>query len=162
MANEITPLVEQININTLLDQYEYDPKFYGLQEIECAELTANNVCEMLREEMEDYTNRIMLEFENKLRDTDTLHIFCKICHQMWSEIDSIQKYYFDECDKTRDVILEQMECHEASKHFEDYMNPPHVSREPDCYRDTSLEKFCDKYCSHERGTEECIGCGYYG
>lgn len=129
MTNEITPLVEQINNNTLLEQYEYDPKFYGLQEIECAELTANNVCEMLREEMEDYTKRVMLEYENKLRDTDTLHIFYMICHKMWAEIEAIQKYYFDECDKIRDAILEKMKCAEDATHFEDYMNVPF----PDVY-----------------------------
>ena len=121
---QITPLIEQANINALVDYYEYNPNLYGLNEIDCAELTANNVTEMLREQMQDFVERILLEYGYKLRETDTLHIFNIICHHMWGEITAIQEYYFHECDKTRKAILEKMECHEVSTHMEDYMNEP--------------------------------------
>lgn len=123
-TSSLSPLIEQINRSILLNTYEYDPKLYGLNEIDCAELTANNVIEMFREEMEYFTKQILSEYEYKLIETNTLHIFNIICHRMWHEVDSIQKYYFEECDRTRQAILEHMECYEASTHMGDYINEP--------------------------------------
>lgn len=158
--NEIRPLLEQINLNTLLDNYEYNPKLYSLEEIDCAELTANNVVESLREEMDYFIKVVLAEHKQKLNDTDTMHIFNIICHHMWYELDFVEKYYFDECEKTRKAILEQMECHEAAKHFEDYMNEPesqtsdieicrnnHPQRNGDC-------AFCTEVCCPQSSVNE--------
>ncbi len=153
--NEITPLLEQINLNTLLDNYEYNPKLYSLEEIDCAELTANNVVESLREEMDYFIKTILAEHEQKLRQTDTMYIFNRICHHMWDKLDFVEKYYFDECEKTRKAILEQMECHEASKHFEDYMNEPECQTS-DIVDDYDISiKMCQKKAHYKGECEKC-------
>lgn len=49
-------------------------------------------------------------------------------------VSGLRKYadYLEQITKERETeILDRMACYEASTHFEDYMNPPQESREPD-------------------------------
>lgn len=162
MSNEIKK--DPFGLNEILDNmYEFDPRLYSLQEIDAVDIAISNVIDEFREIAEDEIKDIMRVYEGKLRETDTLHIFSIFSHKvLWSTLTYLEEKYGNECEKTRSKILEEMEyqseCNEASKHFEDYMNQPQESREPDpcevpdfegnykCPFDSSCSDDCRRNC----------------
>lgn len=68
--------------------------------------------------------------EDKLLADYLLVITLRTCNKI-GDIASMVKQGLNFYSHEEDNILEQMECAEASNHFEDYMNPPEESREPD-------------------------------
>lgn len=114
---EIKLLPEEWSVFT--DYYEYEPRLYSLEQIDCAELTANNCLEQFSEDMEEFIRQVNREWGEKLRATDTDHIFNIICHGIWDRITEVQKYYFNECDKTRTKILEMMEEEQSGSRREE-------------------------------------------
>lgn len=103
--------------------HEFEPSCYTPELLEEHLLGANNaLCTMREEIMPDLKNEALALMSDYGYDTVQIieHIFRSL--EVWSDVHL--KYLYDEADWAETQILNKMECHEASKHFEDYMNPP--------------------------------------
>lgn len=62
----------------------------------------------------------------------------------------------DYCVRCQEEVLYKMECHEASKHFEDYMNPPSGTRPQDDDGYYEAIKICQN--NHKVYHNDCEKC----
>lgn len=122
MSEEIKK--EPLGLGEILNSFhEFTPSCYTPERLEEHLLGANNALCTLREEiMPDFKNDALALMSEYGYDTVQIieHIFHSL--EVWSDVHL--KYLQDEADWAEAQILNKMECHEASTHFEDYMNPP--------------------------------------
>lgn len=107
--------------------HEFTPECYTPELLEEHLLGANNALATLCEEiLPDLKSESLALMSQYGYDTVQIieHIFKSI--NIWSDVH--MKYLYDEAEWAEGRILYKMECHEASKHFEDYMNPPSGTR----------------------------------
>ena len=139
----------------LHSMHEFEPSCYTLETLDEHLLGANNaLCTMTEEFLPDLKNEALALMSEYGYDTVQIieHIFHNL--EVWSEVH--MNYLYEEAEWTRNEIMTKMECHEASTHFEDYMNQP--SREPDpcdipdyegnynCPFDSNGPDDCRRYC----------------
>lgn len=131
--------------------HEFAPSCYTPELLEEHLLGANNaLCTMREEIMPDLKNEALALMSDYGYDTVQIieHIFRSL--EVWSDVHL--KYLYDEADWAEAQILNKMECYEASKHFEDYMNPP-----IDCpMSDEDEITICLK--AHEIPNGDCVDC----
>ena len=147
-------------LGRLLDgYYEYEPSLYSVQEINAIEDAVNNSIRSILLTLEDIEKHNRLLTSIKTIDKDCLEFVRSILEQ---EL----KYQEIECERTRQVILSNMEEEQSGTR-------PHKLKlstkfgemlDKECkmlneeLRDMSPEKICLKYCGEERGSDACEGC----
>lgn len=130
---------EPLGLGELLDSFhEFVPGCYTLDTLDEHLLGANNaLCTLAEEIMPDLKNEAIALI--KEHDCDPVQVIEQTFRNISVWIDVHLRYLEDEAEWTRNEILKKMEyqqeCHEASEHFEDYMNVPfpdvYESRVPD-------------------------------
>ena len=172
---------EPLGLGELVDSFhEFVPECYTLDTLDEHLLGANNAFASLVEEL--YQDKRGFEAEiTRAYDNRDYKKLMWLINNLYTSIRSFTEihmdYLEDEAEWTRNEILKKMEyqqeCHEASEHFEDYMNVPfpevYESREPDqCEIDlpskqiygTTLEE-CKEIHSDPIKRFECPVCKYF-
>jgi hypothetical protein len=101
-----------------------------------SETTGKQMYEIAEKSRKEYTEEPIEGFG--LRELDyIMELDIQEYFRVRKEIDRLVRLtediclHYKEVKDCHDLTLERMECNEASKHFEDYMNLPQESREPD-------------------------------
>lgn len=94
-----------------------------------SEITGKQMYEIAEESRKEYTEEALEGFG--LRELDyIMQLDIQEYSRVRNEIERLVRLtediclHYKEVKDCHDLTLEQMECHEASEHFEDYMNKP--------------------------------------
>ena len=127
----------------------------ALEEIICLNEQLKTNLKQIRLAVNDGVNQQALWLlDILLEDNDTHTDYCKQCQEEIladMECTDASTHFEDYTDE----ILEEMECHEASTHFEDYMNEPIESQTSD--NDVQYEN-CMNMHNEATSSIECLEC----
>ena len=161
----------EITYNPKTDWYEMGSKQFDEDEIEVLakyDIDADTEINVLAIDSND-TLDYLDGFDNGLHNLyyevmsilrNTTGITDKMLHEIITKMSILEMDYTSLAEAVKADILQQMECHEASKHFEDYMNEPesqmsdieicrnnHPQRNGDC-------AFCTEVCCPQSSVNE--------